>query len=120
MRFNKTIDLLQQKPVVTVIPEIESLSVTLIAEGIRLYGNFDSMDRHFVAKIGSDLRSADGEVLPAGSRIPFVMPKRYPSVSFNQNQGVLSPKGNLEIGLKTCSISNVRLSATKILSLIHI
>ena len=67
-----------------------------------------------MATLRSDLRSWNGEILPAGAKFPFVLPKRYPEVSFVQDHGVLSPKGNLEIELKTCSIQNLRLSATKI------
>jgi uncharacterized protein YfaS (alpha-2-macroglobulin family) len=114
LRFSKRVDILQKNPSVSLVPEVEGLAVSLTQQGIRLYGAFDSLDRHFVATVEDDVRSSDGEVLPAGERFSFVMPKRYPSVSFVQNHGVLSPKGNLEIELKTCSIQNLRLSATKI------
>ena len=114
LRFNKMVDVLQERPKVTLVPEIEGLAVSWSQKGIRLYGAFESIDRHFVATVESDVRSQEGEVLPAGERFSFVMPKRYPSVAFVQDHGVLSPKGNLEVELKTCSIQNLRLSATKI------
>ncbi|MDC0156759.1 MG2 domain-containing protein [Verrucomicrobia bacterium] len=114
LRFNKLVDVLQERPKVTLVPEIEGLAVSWTQKGIRLYGAFESIDRHFVATVESDVHSQEGEVLPAGERFSFVMPKRYPSVAFVQNHGVLSPKGNMEVELKTCSIQNLRLSATKI------
>ena len=114
LRFNQSLDALQAKPVVSLVPKIDDLVVSLTRGGIRLYGSFEGPDRHFVATLRSDLRSWNGEILPAGAKFPFVLPKRYPEVSFVQDHGVLSPKGNLEIELKTCSIQNLRLSATKI------
>jgi uncharacterized protein YfaS (alpha-2-macroglobulin family) len=114
LRFNQHLDALQEKPVVSLVPKVEGLVVSLTREGIRLYGAFEGRDRHFVATVHGDVRSWNGEVLPAGARFPFVLPKRYPAVSFVQDHGVLSPQGNLEIELKTCSIANLRLSATKI------
>jgi alpha-2-macroglobulin len=114
LRFNQRLDTFQEKPVVSLVPHVDNLVVSLTQQGIRLYGTFEGRDRHFVATVQSDVRSFDGEVLPAGVKFPFVLPKRYPEVSFVRNQGVLSPKGNLEIDLKTASIESLRLSATKI------
>ncbi|MBN38424.1 MAG: hypothetical protein CMI29_08155 [Opitutae bacterium] len=114
LRFNQSLDALQEKPAVTLVPKVDDLVVSLNRQGIRLYGSFKGRERHFVATVQSDLRSFHGEVLPAGVKFPFVLPKRRPEVSFVQDHGVLSPKGNLEIEIKTCSIDNLRLSATKI------
>ena len=114
LRFNQSLDPLQEKPSVSLVPKVEDLVVSLNRGGVRLHGSFEGPDRHFVATLRSDLRSWNGEILPAGAKFPFVLPKRYPEVSFVQDHGVLSPKGNLEIELKTCSIENLRLSATKI------
>ena len=102
LRFNQSLDPLQEKTVsVPLSPEVEDLVVSLNRGGVRLHGSFEGPDRHFVATLRSDLRSWNGEILPAGAKFPFVLPKRYPEVSFVQDHGVLSPKGNLEIELKT-------------------
>ena len=114
LRFNKRVDVLRERPRVKLDPEVPGLVVSWTGQGVRLYGAFESPDRHFVATVEDDVVSSDGEVLPAGARFSFVMPKRSPTISFVRHQGVLSPKGNLEVELRTCAVRNLRLSATKI------
>ncbi len=114
LRFNKRVDVLREKPRVKLDPDVPGLVVSWTGQGVRLYGAFESPDRHFVATVEDDVVSSDGEVVPAGARFSFVMPKRSPTISFVHEQGVLSPKGNLEVELRTCAVRNLRLSATKI------
>ncbi len=114
LRFNRDLDPLQAKPIVSLSPQVDGVAVSLTRGGIRLYGNFDSPGRAYLAKIQGDLRSVDGEVLPAGKNIPFNMPRRSPSVDFVHDRGVLSPKGNLNLELRTVAVDEVRLTAIRV------
>ena len=116
LRFNQSLDPLQEKPSVSLVPKVEDLMISLNRGGVRLHGSFEGPDRHFVATLRSDLRSWNGEILPAGAKFPFVLPKRYPEVSFVQDHGVLSPKGNLgklsskPVPLKICGLAPRRIT----------
>ncbi len=114
LRFNEMLDPLQTIPRISVTPKVEGMTSTLSRYGIRLYGSFGSPMRHYVARIEGDVRSFDGQVLPAGTKFRFKMPSRSPSIEFVRSRGVLSPKGNLSLELKTVAVSDVRLSATKV------
>ena len=114
LRFNEILDPLQTMPRISLTPKVEGVTSTLSRYGIRLYGAFDSPMRHYVARIEGDIRSLDGQVLPAGTKFRFKMPSRSPSIEFVRSRGVLSPKGNLSLELKTVAVSDIRLSATKV------
>ena len=114
LRFNEILDPLQTMPRISLTPKVEGVTSTLSRYGIRLYGAFDSPMRHYVARIEGDIRSFDGQVLPAGTKFRFKMPSRSPSIEFVRSRGVLSPKGNLSLELKTVAVSDIRLSATKV------
>ena len=114
LRFNENLDPLQAKPIISVSPKVDGMTTTLSQYGIRLYGAFDSPGRHYLATVKGDLRSSDGQVLPAGAKFRFKMPRRSPSLEFLHGRGVLSPQGNLSLELKTIAVRDVRLSATKV------
>ncbi|MBC8349262.1 MAG: hypothetical protein H8E24_11695 [Verrucomicrobia bacterium] len=114
LRFNEMLDPLQTMPRISVTPKVEGVTSTLSRYGIRLHGAFDSPMRLYLARIEGDVRSFDGQVLPAGTKFRFKMPSRSPSIGFVRSRGVLSPKGNLSLELKTVAVSDVRLSATKV------
>ena len=114
LRFNEALDLYQDRPEVTLSPRVEDLTVSVANRGVVLRGKFDAPGRHYVATVRSDLRSADGQVLESGERFSFRMPRRSPSLEFEQSRGVLSPKGNLSLDFKVVGVSEVKLTGSRV------
>ena len=115
--FSEDLEHDQKLPPITVEPPVTGLSsrvdlnwgrAALILEGAFQPG------RTYQASVGKTLLSADGQTLEDDVRVSFSIPEREPTVEFAQNQGVLSPQGNLSLDVKTVNVGQLRFRATRI------
>ena len=116
--FSEDLERDQKLPPITVEPPVENFSsrvdhhhwgrASLILEGVFQPG------RNYQVSVGKTLLSEDGQTLEDDARVSFAIPEREPTVEFVQNQGVLSPQGNLALDVKTVNVGQLRFRATRI------
>ncbi len=116
--FSEDLEQDQKLPPITVEPPVTGLSTRVdhhswSRASLILEGSFQP-GRTYQVTVGKTLLSADGQTLEDDARVAFSIPEREPTVQFAQNQGVLSPQGNLALDVKTVNVGQLRFRATRI------
>lgn len=116
--FSEDLEHTQKLPPITIEPPLTGFTsrvdhhhwgrASLILEGPFQPGST------YQVQVGKTLLSADGQTLEDDLRVPLTIPEREPTVEFAQRQGILSPRGNLSLDVKTVSVNQLRFRATRI------
>lgn len=100
---------------VSVSPIVEDFNVFNAKNGdyLSLSGKFKSGSRYTVS-VSANILSHEGKPLGSPQSLSIEIPDRDPMLRMPDSRGILSPRGNLTLDLKTCNVDAFTLSATKL------
>jgi hypothetical protein len=111
--FSQELGSEQSPPRLVVEPAVEDLDVHLLENALAATGRFKAGGRYTI-RVPATLLSREGKTLGDETRLTVEIPDYEPRIRFENEQGVLSPWGRLQIDAKGVNLDQVSVQAWRV------
>lgn len=111
--FSRWLKYDQPAPKVHVTPDVGAVSVRISGDNLYVRGKFECGQR-YAFRVEPGLVADDGTILSEEASAAVRIPDRRTAIRIPRSRGILSPAGNMELGIRTVNCPQLEVHATRI------